>query len=935
MMSTTTPHPPFLLFWQKLVITSGVCLVLLAGGLMFVNYWSMQRAGDDIGGRGKAMLEETNRRFLASIVIGQAETIEHQMEQAKNAARIGAQSLAKELAAGIRLENEVLRLLLENSGPHTTTVYYLTEDGTTTVCLRGKTHSMKPAPYSAADIDYLPDFKDQPTPDPTVSWSRVHANPYTEAYDRVIDAVSPLYIHDRRVGYLGISVSVIRLAEQFNHRQAIRGSYNFLLDNNKLLVACPPLALVDLQPAGLKIISRGVIDLSDTENPSLQRVLHAMAHGNETVENVSFSNGDKYIAYRPLRNANLRLGLVVPVALASITAQELATVIADRSRNAMLEMLVLSFLLLGLTLILVATISRKMSRPLKEITTAADQISHGRLDQIIPVTSRDEIGILAASFNTMSGRIKEYVGHLNEQQVRLTASERQYRLLFDNMIDGFAYHEVMVDDAGRPVDYRFLEINAAFERITGLKADVLIGKTATEVLDTDAKIGFNLIEKVAEVALTGKGIAFEFYADALDRWYAVSVYSPQPRNVGTIFRDITNRKQSEAELNRLRNYLADIVDTMPSILIGVDAEGRVTQWNRKAMQASGVSANDAVGHPLEEAFPSFSMAMNWVSESVQTGRVGFYPKQERKTRKGDIRYEDVTIYPLSNVIGGAVIRVDDITERMRLEEMMIQNEKMLSVGGLAAGMAHEINNPLAGIMQTASVLANRLDGDLDIPANHKAAEAVGTSMATIQRFMHARGIPGMLETIKDSGQRMAVIVNNMLSFARRSESVFSAYRLDDLMDKALSLAAADYDLKKHYDFKQIEIVKKYADDLPPATCEAAKIQQVLLNILRNGAQAMQAAGTASPRFTLTIRHDQDRQMVYMEIADNGPGMAEATRKRVFEPFFTTKPEGVGTGLGLSVSYFIITENHGGEMSVESYPGAGATFTVGLPVNNDQ
>jgi PAS domain S-box-containing protein len=576
-----------------------------------------------------------------------------------------------------------------------------------------------------------------------------------------------------------------------------------------------------------------------------------------------------------------------------------------------------------------------MSRPLKEITAAADQISHGRLDQIIPVTSQDEIGILAASFNTMSGRLKEYIGHLNEQQGRLSASEKQYRLLFDNMIDGFAYHEVIVDGAGRPVDYRFIEINAAFERMTGLKADVLVGKTAAEALDKDETVGFNLIDKFGEVALTGKGITFELYAQALDRWYAVSVYTPQPKNVGTIFRDITNRKQSEAELNRLRNYLADIIDTMPSILIGVDGEGKVTQWNRKAMEASGVSAQDAIGLPLEETFPSFSMAMNWASESVQTGRVGFYPKQERKIQKGDIRYEDVTIYPLSNIIGGAVIRVDDITERMRLEEMMIQSEKMLSVGGLAAGMAHEINNPLAGIMQTASVLVNRLGGNPHIPANHKAAEAAGTSMAAIQRFMHARGIPGMLETIKDSGQRMAVIVSNMLSFARRSESDSSAHRLDDLMDKVLSLAATDYDLKKHYDFKHIEIVKHYANDLPPVTCEAAKIQQVLLNILRNGAQAMQTAGTTSPRFTLTIRHDQDRQMVYMEIKDNGPGMADATRKRVFEPFFTTKPEGVGTGLGLSVSYFIITENHGGEISVESYPGAGATFTIGLPVNRDQ
>mgnify|MGYP001821396044 CR=1 FL=1 len=206
----------------------------------------------------------------------------------------------------------------------------------------------------------------------------------------------------------------------------------------------------------------------------------------------------------------------------------------------------------------------------------------------------------------------------------------------------------------------------------------------------------------------------------------------------------------------------------------------------------------------------------------------------------------MTIYPLSDEMDGAVIRVDDITERMRLEEMMIQSEKMLS-------------------------------------------------------------------------------------FARKSEDILSSHRLEELMDRALSLAETDYDMKKQHDFKQIEIIKNYAADLPEVFCEAAKIQQVLLNILRNGAQAMQTAGTNRPRFTITIRHDPVRQILYAEIEDNGPGMEEEVRRRVFEPFFTTKPEGSGTGLGLSVSYFIVTDNHEGEMAVASHPGAGTKFTIGLPV----
>ena len=283
----------------------------------------------------------------------------------------------------------------------------------------------------------------------------------------------------------------------------------------------------------------------------------------------------------------------------------------------------------------------------------------------------------------------------------------------------------------------------------------------------------------------------------------------------------------------------------------------------------------------------------------------------------------------------------DITEKKRMEEMMVQSEKMLSVGGLAAGMAHEINNPLAGMIQSASVMSNRLTGH-DQPANRKAAEAAGTTMAAITAFMKTRGILDMLDNIHRSGLRAAEIVANMLSFARKGDAVFSSQDLAALLDQTIDLAGSDYDLKKKYDFRQIAIVREYGD-VPPVPCEAAKIQQVILNLFRNGAEAMQdkvvavAHGTCQetdyqPRFTLRLVHEKEARKVRIEVTDNGPGMDEPTRKRVFEPFFTTKPTDIGTGLGLSVSYFIVTKNHAGEMLVEATPGIGSTFIIRLPVD---
>jgi signal transduction histidine kinase len=178
---------------------------------------------------------------------------------------------------------------------------------------------------------------------------------------------------------------------------------------------------------------------------------------------------------------------------------------------------------------------------------------------------------------------------------------------------------------------------------------------------------------------------------------------------------------------------------------------------------------------------------------------------------------------------------------------------------------------------------------------------------------------------------VAQIVNNILSFARKEESTVSVHHLDKILDKTIELAATDYDLKKEYDFKQIEIIREYDDNLSAVPCQASKIQQVILNILANGAQAMQGAGTPAPKFIVRTYVEPVRNMACIALEDNGPGMDEEIRKHVFDPFFTTKPTGVGTGLGLSVSYFIVTENHNGEMTVESSPGAGAKFFIRLPL----
>ena len=240
---------------------------------------------------------------------------------------------------------------------------------------------------------------------------------------------------------------------------------------------------------------------------------------------------------------------------------------------------------------------------------------------------------------------------------------------------------------------------------------------------------------------------------------------------------------------------------------------------------------------------------------------------------------------------GAVVRLagalTDITERRIMQEAMVQSEKMMSVGGLAAGMAHEINNPLSGILQGVQVLQRRL-GD-GLAANVEAAQRVGCPFEAITAYMQDRGILAGLENIRESGMRAAQVVKSMLEFSRRSESHNSPADLNLLLDKSVELCATDYDLKKMYDFRKIHIEREYAPDLPEVPCSKTQIQQVLMNLLRNAAHALR--GSPAPR--ITLRSMREAGSVRIEVEDNGPGMDEVTRRKIFEPFFTTKPVGEG------------------------------------------
>jgi signal transduction histidine kinase len=269
----------------------------------------------------------------------------------------------------------------------------------------------------------------------------------------------------------------------------------------------------------------------------------------------------------------------------------------------------------------------------------------------------------------------------------------------------------------------------------------------------------------------------------------------------------------------------------------------------------------------------------------------------------------------------------DITERQQALDLMIQSEKLTMVAGMAAGMAHEVNNPLGIIAQDLQNLERRFSPALQ--ANRTIADELGLDLEMVERYMERRDMLNYIFSMRTAVKRASNIISNMLQFSRQSDSTHQLVHLNEIIEQSIKLASSDFDLRKKYDFNHISIMREFDDQLPKVSLSITEMEQVIINLLKNAAQAMFEAGTAHP--SISIRTFQDDGYFCVIIKDNGPGISEQVRSRIFDPFFTTKEIGAGTGLGLSVSYSIITKNHGGELTVESTQGVGASFTIRLPM----
>jgi PAS domain S-box-containing protein len=353
----------------------------------------------------------------------------------------------------------------------------------------------------------------------------------------------------------------------------------------------------------------------------------------------------------------------------------------------------------------------------------------------------------------------------------------------------------------------------------------------------------------------------------------------------------TSLEQKAFEVARLKDFSENIVESLNVGVLAVDLYGTVEAWNSRMEQLFQVTRGDAVGQPLANLLPVD--LVNEISNRGEAEQItGIY--KQRLQHQGRAMVLNVSITPLVSKSGeriGRLLLFDDVTQRERMEEQMSQTEKLTSLGLLAAGVAHEVNTPLAVISNYIQMLAREMpEGD--------PKQAI-------------------IEKIVKQTFRASEIVNNLLNFSRTGPSALADVDVNRVVEETLSLVA--HPLKT----SQIQVVKHLTDGIPAVRGSANKLQQVFLNLFLNARDAMPSGGI------LEVRTAAHNGSVEIEVADTGNGIPRDHIHKIFDPFFTTKPGGRGTGLGLSVSYGIIKE-HAGKIDVRSAPGRGTSFHVEFP-----
>ncbi|HRI45960.1 MAG TPA: PAS domain S-box protein [Ignavibacteriaceae bacterium] len=518
---------------------------------------------------------------------------------------------------------------------------------------------------------------------------------------------------------------------------------------------------------------------------------------------------------------------------------------------------------------------------------------------------------------------------LKTEEIKATSNAlRESEELLTSTLSSMDDLVLVLDDNNYCISYYYPNPEKFFNN-----SEKIIGYPINEILNSEIVMQMQNSIELVRKNLTVESFDFSLSMEKENSFWSAKI-SPRKdiqgkfAGVTLVAREITDIILGQIEISDAYKYIQYVVDSIATVIISTDSHFNVKHYNKEAEKFK--VNKHVVKQNLFVLFPK----LNFISDELSEVRdSGTYLSRQKTVGQpgGEVEYYSVAVAPLANITDpGFVIMIDNITERVKMEDMMIQSEKMLTIAGLAAGMAHEINNPLGTIVQGCQNILRRVSNE--IPKNIEVANQMGLTIENLVEYFKERQIYDIIDSMRVASAKASDIIKNMLQFSRRTESKQVLMSIAEVIDEAIELAYNDYDMKKRIDFKSINIIKEYEDNLPKVKLNVTEIEQVIFNIIKNAAQAIKSENDKKKHYHIILRVRRGRYNLVIEIEDNGPGIPEEIKNRIFEPFFTTKEVGEGTGLGLSVSYMIITKNHKGNITVESTLSKGTKFSIRIPLS---
>lgn len=371
------------------------------------------------------------------------------------------------------------------------------------------------------------------------------------------------------------------------------------------------------------------------------------------------------------------------------------------------------------------------------------------------------------------------------------------------------------------------------------------------------------------------------------------------------------------QLRISESYIKDILTSMPLMLVGLDKNGYVTHWNKQVEEVSGISSADALGKTLWQAYPKTTVLPEHIQQAIDENKAIHLKRSLRS-----LYHYDITIYPLQEKEAGVVILVDDVTEQTAAKNMLIHNDKMSFMSELASTMAHDINRPLQAIMMDLQRF-QRMIGNQHVDTEPESVE-------------QAEQLNGIINDMSDKGEQVSSIITNLLAFARSRNGNKQKADIVDVMENTITLAREVISVSDKLSFKQITLERKFEKNLPLVPCYITELQQVFLSLFRHACNSLamkKSMEDFEPLIKIVLSENYEN--LWIKIQHNGLGLSADEQMNLFEPFFTDKSsaEGFDVAQHLSFSYYIVTEQHQGNMAVTSNVDVGSTFHIQLPIRD--